>query len=315
MPNKNITKITLFVILAAAGAFAISGCGPLGAGDAARAEQTADFDAPVRAGTLRSPDLGEASGIAASSCQPNVYWTHNDSGGGAFLFAIDGTGAHLGVWRVPGVANKDWEDIAAFRDAAGKCFVVIGDIGDNELERERLTVYRVPEPIVDDASRAATKISAGETGPAETLNFRYPDARRNAETLLVHPVTGELYVLSKSKKDPVSVYKLKPDYSGAVQQAERIGEITVPAVPNGLLTGGDISPDGKRIVLCDYVYGYELSLPALSATFDDIWKQRPLRFDLGDRAVGEAVAYTADGAAVIAISEDPNTPVFLVKRK
>jgi hypothetical protein len=68
-------------------------------------------------------------------------------------------------------------------------------------------------------------------------------------------------------------------------------------------------------VLCDYVYGYELSLPAPDANFDDIWKQQPLRFDLGDRKVGEAVSFTSDGDAVIAISEELNTPVYLVKRK
>lgn len=314
MPNKNITKIALFVILALGGS-ASFGCGPLGASDAPQAQDTADFAAPTRTGTLRSPDLTEASGVAASKCQPNVYWTHNDSGGGAFLFAIDGTGAHLGVWRVAGAKNKDWEDVAAFKDASGKCFVVIGDIGDNDLEREHLAVYRVREPMVDEASRSSTKASASETAPTEELNFRYPDVRRNAETLLVHPATGDVYVLTKSKREPISVYKLRPDYSGPEQLAQKIAEFTVPAVPNGLLTGGDISPDGKRIVLCDYVYGYELTLPALSASFDDIWKQRPLRFALGERGVGEAVAYTTDGDAVIAISEDPGTPVHLVERK
>ena len=40
-----------------------------------------------------------------------------------------------------------------------------------------------------------------------------------------------------------------------------VAEIAVPAVPNGLITGGDISPDGRRVALCDYVMGYELTLP------------------------------------------------------
>ena len=68
-------------------------------------------------------------------------------------------------------------------------------------------------------------------------------------------------------------------------------------------------------MLCDYIYGYELNLPAMAANFDDIWKQEPLRFDLGDRKAGEAVAFTADGDAVVAISEELNTPVYTVKRK
>jgi len=56
-------------------------------------------------------------------------------------------------------------------------------------------------------------------------------------------------------------------------------------------------------------------VPAMAANFDDIWKQEPLRFDLGDRKAGEAVTFTADGDAVVAISEELNTPVYMVKRK
>lgn len=314
MPNKNITKITLFVILAVVCSVSIA-CGSLAPNGAAQTPKVAEFEAPVRVGALRTPVLKEASGIAASRCQPNVYWTHNDSGNGPMLFAIDGAGAQLGVWNVSGAKNRDWEDIASFKDASGKCFVLIGDIGDNDLERAELSVYRVAEPTATAPLETSTSGAPSETAPAEVLNYEYPDSRRNAETLLVHPVTGDLYVLTKSKKEPVSVYKLKPDFSGQKQRAAKVAEFTVPAVPNGLLTGGDISPDGKRVVLCDYVYGYELSLPLLDANFDDIWKQQPLRFDLGDRKVGEAVAYTPEGDGVIAISEGVNTPVYQVKRK
>lgn len=314
MPNTNITKIALFVILALTCSANSIGCGLKASGGPIHDPEAADYEAPRRVGALRSPDLAEASGVTASKCQRDVYWTHNDSGGGAFLFAIDGTGGHLGVWRVSGAKNRDWEDIAEFKDADGKCFLLIGDIGDNDLRRDELSVYRVAEPLVSDSSRSSSKAAPLETAPAEILNFEYPDAKHNAETLLVHPVSREIYVLTKSKKEPVIVFKISPQFSGPVQKAERIAQITVPAVPNGLLTGGDISPDGKHIVLCDYVYGYELSLPALAANFDEIWKQQPLRFDLGDRGVGEAVTYTSDNSAAFAISEELNTPVYIVKR-
>jgi hypothetical protein len=317
MLRKNITKITWFVILGFVGVGLTSSCGSIatdGVAQTDRGGDVADFERPMRVGVLRSPELKEASGVAASKCQPNVYWAHNDSGDEALLYAIDGTGEHLGVWRVTGAKNRDWEDVAAVRDQAGKCQVLIGDIGNNELNAKQLSVYRVAEPTVDNARRPPGS-PPSETAPAETLNFQYPGARRNAETLMVHPTSGDIYVLTKSKKQPVSVYKLTPDFSGAEQKAVKVAEFSVPAVPNGMLTGGDISPDGKRVVLCDYVYGYELSLPALSTNFDDIWKQRPQRFSLGDRNVGEAVAYTQAGDAVVAISEEVNTPVFLVKRK
>ena len=314
MPNTNITKIGQFVILALVCSVSLA-CGSIASNSVAQSPKVAEYEAPVRVGVLRSPTLKEASGIAASKCQPNLYWTHNDSGDGPLLYAIDGTGVQLGVWRVSGAKNRDWEDVSAFKDQTGKCYVLIGDIGDNELKRGDLSIYRVAEPSVSATTDASAMNSPSETAAAEVLDYEYPDARRNAETLLVHPTTGDIYVLTKSKKEPVSVYKLRPDFGGEKQRAAKVAEFTVPAVPNGLLTGGDISTDGKRVVLCDYVYGYELTLPAAASNFDDIWKQQPLRFDLGDRKVGEAVAFTPDGNAVIAISEELNTPVYLVKRK
>lgn len=112
MPKKTITKISLFVItISAAGLFAAS-CHegrPMPSFDAANSA----YGEPKVAGKIESPDVRESSGLAASACQPEVLWTHNDSGDGPFIYAISPTGANLGVWRVTGAENEDWEDIAA----------------------------------------------------------------------------------------------------------------------------------------------------------------------------------------------------------
>jgi hypothetical protein len=100
-----------------------------------------------------------------------------------------------------------------------------------------------------------------------------------------------------------------------VQVAARIADLEVPSVPVGLLTGGDISPDGKRIVLCDYLDGYELILPDGDSAFDDIWKQKPIEIDLGERDTGEAVAYSADGRSIFATTEGKNAPIIELDRK
>jgi hypothetical protein len=89
----------------------------------------------------------------------------------------------------------------------------------------------------------------------------------------------------------------------------------VPAVPNGYLTGGDISPDGSRVVLCDYSAAYELILPAGAASFDSIWSQRPTPIDLGERMQGEAVSYAAEGRSIFATSEKKRPPLIQAKRK
>src|SRR5690606_24534143 len=95
----------------------------------------------------------------------------------------------------------------------------------------------------------------------------------------------------------------------------KVADVTVPAVPYGSITGGDISPDGKRVILCDYFSGYELILPDGMADFEAIWEQKPSRVALGERRIGEAVAYSADGSFVIAVSEKRNTSVNIARRK
>jgi hypothetical protein len=309
MPKTNINKFAAFVILA--GVCWISGCGLI----PSRSE--AVDDGPYRphevTGKLKSPDLKEASGIAASKCQADVYWTHNDSGDKALIYAIDSKGAHLGVWNVNEATNRDWEDIATIK-TDGKCYVLIGEIGDNEHKHKRLAVYRVEEPTVSEITKASTSKDPVQTSQISTAYMFYPDEKHDAEALLAHPSNGDVYVLTKSKNSASHVYKFKPRFEGEEQTMEKVADLTVPAVPNGSITGGDISPDGKRVILCDYFSGYELELPD-GADFDAIWKQRPLRVDLGQREIGEAVGYSADGSFVIAVSEKRNTSVNIARRK
>ena len=96
--------------------------------------------------------------------------------------------------------------------------------------------------------------------------------------------------------------------------AQKVADLTVPNVPNGQLTGGDISPDGRRVVLCDYSWGYELQLPAGAKNFDEIWNTKPDRIDLGKLPQSEAIAYMSDGSTIIATSEKKHPPIVEVRR-
>jgi hypothetical protein len=315
MSSKTIAKFLAFVILIIAVMLAFSACDSIKPSSAEPAA-SGPFFPPKTIGKIANPDIVEASGLAASKCQPGVFWTHNDSGDDAFLFAINTAGENLGTWRVANSQNEDWEDIAAFKDSEGKCFVYIGDIGNNGGKHRVDAIYRVTEPTVSDSTRNTTKKNAPETQPAEVMNFDYPSKVHDAETLIVHPNSGDIYVLSKSRKDPSTVYKLSPNFgSNETQQATPIAEIKVPSIPFGLLTGGDAASDGRRVVLCDYLDGYELTLPSGDNNFDDIWKQTPIRIDLGPRDTGEAVAYSLDGNSIYATTEGKNAPIIEVRRK
>jgi hypothetical protein len=315
MSSKTIAKFLVFVIWLSASAATFSGCSFYSKSQTRRATNDL-FQPPKVIGKIASPDVIEASGIAVSKCQPDVFWTHNDSGDDAFIFAFNSAGANLGTWRVTNAQNHDWEDIAEFKDSKGQCFLYIGDIGDNGQKREFRTIYRIREPQVSAESKDKTRASALPTEPAEALNYSGDNMKPDSETLMVHPAAGDIYVLTKSRKDPSSVYKINPAFGAAeVQKAVRIAEIKVPSVPFGLLTGGDISPDGRHVVLCDYLNGYELSLPAGVTAFDEIWKQQPVEINLGDRDTGEAVGYGADSNTIYAVTEGKNAPLIQLQRK
>jgi hypothetical protein len=213
---------------------------------------------------------------------------------------------------VSGAKITDWEDMAGFKNAAGECFIYIGDIGNNSRVRGEFTIYRVREPLVSDGS--SDKKAPLATAPAETLRFTYPDFRHDAETLMVHPETGAIYVMTKRISGAAAVYKIEPNFDGGTQQAKRLADISVPAIPNGFLTGGAISPDGKRAVICDYFGAYELVLPAGAKDFDEIWSEKASIVNLGEREQGEAVSYSADGNSIFATSEKKHSPIIEVKR-
>lgn len=315
MSRKTIAKFYAFVILAAVAAAIFSACSDISSKDPISAT-VSHYDTPKVIGKVKSGDVEESSGLAASRCQTDVFWTHNDSDNGPYIYAFRSSGENLGTWKVQNAESKDWEDIAAYKDKSGQCFIYIGDIGDNELQFRDHTVYRVAEPVITPSDAKSDRKNPLSTEPAETARYRYPDMNQNAETLMVQPMTGSIYVLTKRQAGPSGVYRIKPDFGNAEpQKAQIIAEVTVPSIPNGLLTGGDISPDGKRVIVCDYTQGYELTLPQNAANFDEIWVQKPEVVDLGERKQGEAVCYNVDGTSVFATSEGKKPPVIEVKRR
>ncbi len=318
MSNRTIAKFACVVILLAGSGVLVTSCAQTKTEkryDVNSSALSPDYDKPVIVGRIGSDEITESSGIAASQCQPGVLWTHNDSGDDAYIFAINLKGDHLGTWLVSGARNRDWEDIVAYKDPAGTCYLYIGDIGNNKGERSEQRVYRVKEPTASRDSKMTSKKNAGQTEPSEALIFKYPETPYDAETLMAHPESGDIYVLTKRIDGPVIVFKIRPLFGeSAAVTAERIAEISLPAIPNGLLTGGAISPDAKHVVVCDYSAAYVLNL-GTAANFDDIWKQAPVAVDLGDRKQGEAVTFGSDGRSIIATSEKKSSPIIEARRK
>jgi hypothetical protein len=274
------------------------------------------YGAATRLGVLKDPAIKESSGLVASRSTPGFFWTHNDSGDGPFIYAFDSSGAAKGVWRVSGASALDWEDMSAGPGPTrGQNYLYLGDIGDNSEGRSEIIVYRVVEPKIKASNSPSSKNKPAVTESAEAIHLKYPDGKHDAETLLVHPETGSIFIVTKIPFANPGIYQASPPFSSdGPTTLKRLGELDVPSLLGGIVTGGAISPDGRRVAFCDYMQGYEIILPA-GAPFESIWKQPLHPIALGQRKQGEAIAYRLDGKALLATSEGLRAPLIQVTRQ
>lgn len=256
-----------------------------------RSERPRRYERARIVGRVRSPALTELSGIVAVTGRPDRFWVHNDSGGGPVVYCIERGGGSCGEVAVAGAEAVDWEDIAS--DRAGSLY--IGDIGDNLRRRDHIVVYRLPEPRPPGKGEAAAEI-------AVRLVLRYPDGRgRDAEALLVHPTTRNLYVITK---DPPGVVYRAGAQGGRMQ---RVGRVALPGFLS-LVTAADIAPDGRHVLIGTYGPAFELSL-GTAGPFDRIWRRPPVEISLPPAEQREAIAYNASGTALVTTSEGRRAPV------
>ena len=203
----------------------------------AQAQRSSSVCQPAGA-LVRIPELPEASGLAASRRSPGHFWSVNDSGD-PVLYALDANGRVDGRLRLSGATVEDWEALAVGPCPAGSC-VYVADIGDNDAERKRITVYRAAEPAG----------GSWVAHPADALHATYPDGAHDAETLLITP-DGRLHVVTKGDTGPVAVYRFPASVQpGSTSTLERLGQARARQ-PGGAdrITDGAISPDGQWVVL------------------------------------------------------------------
>ena len=77
-----------------------------------------------------STDVRETSGLAVGRRNPNILWTHNDSGNRPEIFAITPDGKVHARVAIEGAGLTDWEDIDIGSCGSDSC-LYIADIGDN----------------------------------------------------------------------------------------------------------------------------------------------------------------------------------------
>lgn len=271
-----------------------------------------DYGRPRIVGRVQVDELTELSGLAASQKHPGLFWAHNDSGAGPFIYCLHLSGGSCGVYEVAGARAVDWEDIAPAPGVDGQPALYIADIGDNSRSRSTVTVYRVAEPNISGATPSASSSSPTATLGSDAFMLTYPDRAHDAESIIVHRETGDLYVITKEYSGRAEVFVARAPLTDGTE-LESIASMKVSGLLAGR-TGAGLSPANDRIIFSTYASGYELRLPE-GAPFDTIWNQRPIRVDLGPHEQGEAVSYTASGDGIVSASEGARSPIYAVERR
>jgi hypothetical protein len=156
------------------------------------------------------------------------------------LVALDEAGRVTGRLRIDGATVEDWEAVAVGQCPSGSC-IYVADIGDNDADRDRITVYRIPEPAA----------ASGSVKVPDVFHASYPDGAHDAESLLI-AADGRLHVVTKGETGPVSMYRFPNELkSGTTVRLERVGEPreSRPAAENDRVTDGTVSPNGQWIAL------------------------------------------------------------------
>ncbi|SDT31669.1 hypothetical protein SAMN04488543_3699 [Friedmanniella luteola] len=272
---------------------------------------------------LSDATLHEPSGLAASRVNEDVQYVHSESDVPGMVAVSTRTARVLGRYDVAIPDQWDWEDIATGPCPAGSC-IFAGDIGranGKPNPPSTFAVYRVAEP----------DLAAGETRGTlrgDWFRFRYPDAPHNAEAMMVHPVTGRIYVITKEEDGHSGVYAfpatLPAPSSTTVTTLSRVATLDVPtwggdpgdthaATWFAQVTAASIHPGGDRFLLRTPYRVYEYRAPA-GSSFESAFDAAPVTLTApSGESQGEAVEYAPDGSAYYTLGER-EAPPFTLKR-
>ncbi|MDH6569601.1 hypothetical protein M2160_004622 [Streptomyces sp. SAI-117] len=234
--------------------------------------------------TISDPRITESSGLAASRQHPGIYWTHNDQDTGAYLYAVDSaTGRTVARITMTGVGTP--RDVEAIAVGPGN-EIWVGDIGDNDgVTWPYVWIYKLPEPKdLEDQSVKATQYVV-----------KYTDGSRDAESMVVHPKTGRVYIIDK-QEDGGHLYEgpatLSPSGTNVFKPVKAVDLWATDAA---------FSPDGRQLAVRGYFGGiwYDWN-------DGDLKKQGRISVPLGQ---GESVSYSPDGTKLLLGMEGANSEV------
>ncbi len=260
----------------------------------------------VEVARLTDLRLGEVSGLVASRAHPGVLYVHNDSGEPyTRFFAITTEGEVLAEVVLDGAPSNDLEDIA-YADG----WLYLADTGDNGARdgsvpvRREFALIRVREPELP-AERGATL----HTSAYERFVLRYPDHPRDCEAVLIDPLTGDIFFLSKENEGPVAVFVAHAPLSSSAPTVLE-SALTMPGGGSlaNAITAADISSDGASIAVRTYLRAFLYPRSSGEGVAEALARS-PVELPVIREWQGEALGFSVDGRTLYSIPEGDGAPV------
>lgn len=298
------------------GLILVSGCD--------RARVPAPFTLPTsvwKIDTHFHRDLVENSVAVTSMSQRGIVFGLNDSGHDPLLFAFDSTGSSRKVWTVLGATNRDWEAAAL-----GVCGVTstatclyIGDIGDNDARRRRVTIYRIREPDVTEVSVTGRS----EVSVERRLDVTYADHPHDVEAMYVAR-DGSLLLITKRrlldaqrKPRPALLYRIPAGAWDSSGTATAVLVDSLPVVPGGspgrLVTDAALSPDGTLLAVRTYVEVFVFRVDSVTGLPYRAPPPLPCRVAQLREEQGEGIGWWWDNRRLLLTSEGSRAPLWIVE--
>lgn len=260
------------------------------------------------AGDMVSEEVIEASGVVESTRNPGVFWTHNDAGNAAVLFAFGSDGSDFGRFEVDDSA-RDWEDIA-IGEIDGEPTLFVGDVGDNGESRDDYRILLVPEPLIPPLSDDPLDVLIEDFGE---IVYTYPDGESfNCEAIALDPVTGALVIVTKNYDGHSKVFiKDAPHADGDVVELTWVADLELMEGSyrgSGAATAMDFSPRGDLIGIRTYTHLWLLRRDQAD-TLAESFAVEPCDGEVPSERQGEAMAFSVDGLGYWVVSEGLNQPV------
>ncbi len=226
---------------------------------------------------LDEEELDESSGLGISNRRTGFFWSHNDSGDEARLFAFDRTGKRTGQVKLTSADSDDWEDMASFVHQ-GVPRLLVADSGDNDSRRSGVLLHLFDEP---DPTKE-TKLGDREI---QTLMLTYEDGPRDCEAVAVDVSRGVIILVTKAKLPLCGVYTVPLPVRDESDDDLKVTAKRVKLLPIPMVTALDMDPVNGDLWLVSYFHtlcfrcsdrtmSVQRQLAALPETYElPRWKQ------------------------------------------